>query len=360
MERDATGPGLDRVGITWDLRGGSAWAGGAVFVDAALRAGLRHQRKLALAVGDLSLAAVRPLGDVVLSQEGFGHDFSVVLAVDEDSLVHVSARQGQGHLWLATRNAELLDTLAACLSDCLRAPAPPQDSVVLSLWSQEYGRPTKTRRRITAQPWTALRENYAAATARSLDDLMAAREPGAGGLLLWHGAPGTGKTHALRTLAREWSAWCDVHVLLDPETFLGDGAGYLVSALHDEGETRDRWRLFVLEDAGELLGVDARQRSGAHAVSRLLNLTDGLTGLGLKALVLVTTNEPLVQLHPAVARPGRTWAQVEFGPLPAQAAGDWLAARGAVARVESPATLAELYALARGETLDTPAKVGFG
>lgn len=359
MQPNAIGPGPDRVAVTWELRGGSVWAGGAVFVDAALRAGLCHQRKLALAVGDLSLAAIRPLGDVVLSQEGFGHDFSVVLALDEDSLVHVSAREGQGQLWLATRTAELLDTLSASLSDCLRAPAPPEDSVVLSLWSQDYGRPTRARRRIAAQPWRALRENYAAATARALDDLMAATEPGAGGLLLWYGAPGTGKTHALRTLAREWSAWCDVHAVLDPETFLGDGAGYLVSALRDDGETGERWRLFVLEDAGELLGVDARQRSGAQAVSRLLNLTDGLTGLGLKALVLVTTNDPLVQLHPAVARPGRTWAQVEFGPLPAQAARDWLAARGAGARVDGAATLAELFALTRGEALDAPAKVGF-
>ncbi|MDQ3608638.1 MAG: ATPase, partial [Actinomycetota bacterium] len=82
-------------------------------------------------------------------------------------------------------------------------------------------------------------------------------------------------------------------------------------------------------------------------------------GLGLKALVLVTTNDPLVQLHPAVARPGRTWAQVEFGPLPAQEAGDWLAARGADARVEGATTLAELFALVRGEALDAPAKVGF-
>jgi len=68
MERNAIGPGLDRVAVTWDLRGGSAWIGGAVFTDAALRAGLRHQRKVALAVGDLSLAALRPLGDVVISR----------------------------------------------------------------------------------------------------------------------------------------------------------------------------------------------------------------------------------------------------------------------------------------------------
>ena len=128
---------------------------------------------------------------------------------------------------------------------------------MLSLWSQEYGRPTKTRRR-------------------------------------------------MRTLAREWSAWCDVHVLLDPETFLGEGAGYPSPRCATTARPLQSWRLFVLEDAGELLGLDARQRSGAHAVSRLANLTDGLAGLGLKALALVTTNEPLGQLYPAVARPGRT------------------------------------------------------
>jgi hypothetical protein len=150
-----------------------------------------------------------------------------------------------------------------------------------------------------------------------------------------------------------------VHVLLDPETFLGEGAGYLVSALRDDGEARDRWRLFVLEDAGELLGVDARQRSGAHAVSRLLNLTDGLAGVGLKALVLVTTNEPLVRLHPAVARPGRTWAQVEFGALPAAQAREWLAPRGRSEAVQGALTLAELYAIERGDAVAAPSTVGF-
>ena len=50
---------------------------------------------------------------------------------------------------------------------------------------------------------------------------------------------------------------------------------------------------------------------------------------------------------------------MELGALPAQEAGDWLAARGADARVTGPATLAELFALARGEALEAPARLGF-
>lgn len=357
MQRDVIGPEFDRIRPSWDLRTG--WLGTAAFLDAALRADLRHQRRVSLPVGELTLAALRPLGDVVIAQEGMGNDFGAVLALDEDSLICVSVRHGQGGLWLAARTPELLETLCTEMTGCLRAAAPADGTVGLALWSQEYGRPTKTRRRVGAEAWDALRANYADPTASALDGLMRASEPGSGGLLLWHGAPGTGKTHALRTLAREWSAWCDVHVLLDPETFLGDGAGYLVSTLLDDGESRDRWRLFVLEDAGELLGVDARRRSGAHAVSRLLNVTDGLMGLGLKALILVTTNEPVTRLHPAIARPGRTWAQVEFEVLGAQEANAWLAHVGSEARVDDARTLAELYALTRGELVAEPAKVGF-
>ena len=34
---------------------------------------------------------------------------------------------------------------------------------------------------------------------------------GNGALLLWHGEPGTGKTHALRALVRSWRDWCSAH-----------------------------------------------------------------------------------------------------------------------------------------------------
>ena len=64
------------------------------------------------------------------------------------------------------------------------------------------------------------------------------------------------------------------------------------------------WKLVVLEDSGELLSIDAHERTG-QALSRLLNVTDGVLGQGTKAIVLVTTNEPLRKLHPAIRRAGR-------------------------------------------------------
>ncbi len=95
----------------------------------------------------------------------------------------------------------------------------------------------------------------------------------------------------------------------------------------------------MVEDADELLRADAKRETG-QALSRLLNLGDGLIGQGLAVLVLITTNEPLGRLHPAVVRPGRCLAEVEFRPLSAAEAGAWLAGPESAS---SPATIAELY-----------------
>ena len=45
-------------------------------------------------------------------------------------------------------------------------------------------------------------------------------------------------------------------------------------------------------------------------------------------LVLVTTNEPLGSLHPAVARPGRCVAEIEFVAFSAEEADEWLERHG--------------------------------
>ncbi len=90
-------------------------------------------------------------------------------------------------------------------------------------------------------------------------------------------------------------------------------------------------------------GVHLTQSGTRQAMARLLNVTDGLLGQGLRAMVCITTNEELSRLHPAVVRPGRCLAEIEIGRLTRAEALAWL---GAPARIkEEGATLAELFAL---------------
>ena len=97
--------------------------------------------------------------------------------------------------------------------------------------------------------------------------------------------------------------------------------------------------------------MSARQEVG-QGLSRLLKLTDGLLGQGVRCILLVTTNEPIGRLHPAVRRPGRCWASIDFGPFEPPEATAWLALAGVERDVTHPATLAELYAIAEDRDIE--------
>jgi hypothetical protein len=95
--------------------------------------------------------------------------------------------------------------------------------------------------------------------------------------------------------------------------------------------------MLVLEDCDELIRAESKERAG-QALSRLLNLTDGMLGQGLDVMVCLTTNEDLARLHPAVVRPGRCLAEIEVGALDPDEASAWLGEP-----VGEPTPLAELY-----------------
>ena len=63
-----------------------------------------------------------------------------------------------------------------------------------------------------------------------------------GKLILWHGEAGTGKTFALRALAWEWRDWCEFNYIVDPDSFFGEHADYLMSVLTQPGYARCRTR----------------------------------------------------------------------------------------------------------------------
>ncbi len=202
---------------------------------------------------------------------------------------------------------------------------------------------------VDVRPWPEVRDHYPDDVRDALDALTAHRPaPDAPRrLVLWHGAPGTGKTSAVRALLHAWRDWADAVVVTDPERLLGNGH-YLRRVLLDVPDD-ERWRVLVLEDAEALL----RKETGGPAMGKLLNLADGLLGQGLRCLFLITTNEQLGAIHPAVVRPGRCLAQVEFAALPAARAAALLGRP-----VDRAMTLAEVMTAAPVVTRSEPVAVG--
>lgn len=287
---------------------------------------------------------------------------SIVVVELAATLACVKVTHGRAEAWLAAGpEAELVSALSR-LKDAL-PPTRPHERCEVAVdfaWSAKHGTRWMTRT-LGVPPWREIARNYPVATREALQRLAGGFKPGRSGqTIIWHGHPGTGKTSALRALAWEWREWCEVAVVLDPDRLFGHEAGYLLDVIG--GRQAKRHRLIVLEDAGELLRRDARREVG-QGLSRFLNACDGLLGQGQKLTMLVTTNEPIKSLHPAVSRAGRCAAEIEFVPFDRRAANRWLARRGP-ARVDGSRTLADLYALADGRVTEghTPeaTMIGFG
>jgi hypothetical protein len=364
---------------------------GGLFTAQALARGDREVRRDGWAT---SVRELPPLGHAIFRTSVEGGEF--VLLEVEDVLLQINLFSGRVYLEAAAASIEPIDALLERLREQLPAPDPSSaHEVTVTFWTYGPNGPMPSWRSIAVPSWDEIRDNYSGDTRAGLGALMSGWQPAHGGqLVLWHGIAGTGKTFGLRALAWEWREWCDFHYIVDPDTFFGQHADYLMSVLlqpeymgmmvpsahgfiargglrssvvtdivsdgdEDEEEASKPWRVLVLEDTGELLTADARVVIG-QGLSRFLNVVDGLIGQGLRVLVLVTTNEPIRKLHPAVARPGRCAANVEFVALDAAEASEWLSAHGVARGTGTSLTLAELYARAEGRDASETRLVGFG
>jgi SpoVK/Ycf46/Vps4 family AAA+-type ATPase len=298
----------------------------------------------------------------LLPPEGtiYARDNEEAVARTPGALVYLHVRGMRVSARVAATTPEHVNATMAQLRE--RLPAAEEDhrmTVEVGFWNWARDGARRRVHRVEAPSWETIRPNYASSIGGALDELMERREPPEGGrLLLWHGVPGTGKTHLIRALARAWSPWCSTHCIVDVDELLHGATEYLTSLVLD-GTGDGLWRLVVLEDAGEFLMADAARTQG-QGFSRLLNTLDGMLGQSAKALVLATTNRPLSALDPAITRPGRCALELEVPPLAASEAADWLADRGHPTPIGGEATLAELYAVLRGDPPPEPRRaLGF-
>jgi hypothetical protein len=295
-------------------------------------------------------ATLRPPGTQpvrsVVSAGRSGH----LVAGDGWTLLSLRWPEGGAHVEVVATSAELAQSVLEQAVDGAAAELALDDPrVEIGFWHLTGDGAQRRELPIAAEPWADVRANYPVAAATAFDQLVTLDGTEVNGkILLVHGPPGTGKTTALRSLAKQWREWCQLDFVLDPEALFAN-PGYLIEVIMggDEAE-RKPWRMLLLEDCDELIRPGAKASAG-QALSRLLNLTDGLLGQGRKILVAITTNEDLARLHPAVTRPGRCLAEIEVGPLPCEQAHAWLAQHGVSARIPgNGATLAELIALRDG------------
>ena len=250
----------------------------------------------------------------------------------------------RGTLGIYTASADLSETIMAdLLANYACVPDSGAQRARIGMLNFAYGRLNVERIPITPDqtvPRERLDLYYHAGmtvwTNAWLETLHARRY----GLTVLTGAPGTGKTTLLRSLA-QWLSDTHVFYFMPAARFASVESGEIVSFWINESRGSKLRKVLILEDAESVLlrrGDDNREK-----VATLLNLTDGMLGDALGLHVVCTLNSELADLDPALLRPGRLVAHRDFELLTGDEAHALAGALGVSAPDGERVSLAEVF-----------------
>lgn len=156
------------------------------------------------------------------------------------------------------------------------------------------------------------------------------------GIFLFHGPPGTGKTNYIKSLPNVCKGKKFIFIppafgeVLSTPDFLNFMIGHKGSIL-------------IIEDAESIL--KSRKGGQNHAVSNILNLTDGILSELLEIQIICTLNCNVSQIDEAIRRPGRLIREHNFDKLSIDKSNERLKKLHPDKKYESkcPMTLSEIY-----------------
>jgi energy-coupling factor transporter ATP-binding protein EcfA2 len=242
-------------------------------------------------------------------------------------------------------------------------PTIPEDEQKVAIQFTFYdGDSVQTEsREIYCPTYQNIRNNYPT-IAPHLDYIINLERPDdIGKFIFWYGPPGTGKSYMIRALSQAYKHKANISYVIDPEQFFHN-AFYMQQVItstdpciysfedseNEELEISTPIKLFIIEDGLNYIMMDSAHKEGG-AISRLLNVTDGMLGEGLRLLFLVTSNEKVENIDPAFLRIGRCLQSLEFPYLNKDEAQTWIVQHtnqneNIELPKKCPYSLAELYA----------------